>query len=187
MLQFDFDLNDDVFKANPGYWPLIVALENNKIELEDLLFELNTQINELENLEINYLNQYTDIIPMESLKDLLLLINEKYIDIPYIETIISDYDKCLVYFTSLYQFMFVNFIKDVMPLIKTNKIEEIRTIILNHINNNLIQLNNLYKINPNLKPEMIKNSILLDIFDNDLENFYESFISIILVKYSNNG
>jgi hypothetical protein len=186
MPQFDFDLNDDIYKSSPGYWPLIVTLQNNNIELEDLLCELNIQINELENLGVNYLNQYNNIIPMETLKELLLLINEKYIDIPYIEIIISDYDKCLVYFTSLYEFLFVDFIKDVLPLITTNKFEEIRTIILNHINTKLTQLNILYKINLNLKPEMIKNSILLDIFNNDLEIFYESFISIILVKYLNN-
>jgi len=186
MPEFDFDLNDDIYKANPGYWPNIITLQNNNIQLEDLIFELNSQIKQLENLGINYLNQYDNILPIETLKDFLLLINEKYIDIPLIEIITNDYDKSLVYFTSLYEFLFVDFISSVAALIKTNNPQEIRTIILTHINNNLKQLNNLYKINPNLKPEMIKNSILLDIFNSDLDKLYEVFINPILVTYLNN-
>jgi hypothetical protein len=185
MEQFDLDLNDDPYLAAPGLWPNIITLENNQIQIEDLIFELDTQIVKLENLGIDYLSQYTAILSIEQLKNYLYIINENYIDIPFIEAITDDYTKSITYFTSLYQFLFVDFIKDIINRFDLNKSEEIRNILVSHINNNLTQLNNLYKINTSLRPELIKNSILLDIFSGDLERFIESFVNVVLAKYLN--
>lgn len=186
MKQFDFDLNDDIYKANPGYWPNIITLQNDNIEQEDLIFEINTQIVQLENLGINYLEQYdNNLISIDLFNKFLDFINDNYINIPFLETIRVDYNKSLVYFRSLYEFLVIDFIIDVLPLINSNRAQIVREIIINHINNKLTQLNNLYIINNNLRPEMIKYSILLDLFNNNIEQFYESYITIVKVKYLN--
>lgn len=196
MLTVDFDQVDDVYKASPGWWGIISNQEDIKCQKEDLLFEIQEQYLKLNNLGIDFLGQYEEeMIEYKVLSDMLKTINEKYI--PFLDNVRLDYDKLLITAKSIYEILFVDFIKDTIPqicsikklnspsqLIQANS-EEIRSFLLEHYNNTLNQLNILYKINPNLAGGMVKNSFAIDLFAGNLESFCEEFMFPVIIKYIN--
>lgn len=196
MQSIDFDQIDDVFKASPAWWNIINSEENNDIERQDLMFEINSQCLNLNNLGIDFLGQYDqDLITYKFLMDFLGYVNDNYIN--FLDYIKIDYTKLLITTKSIYEILFVDFIKDTIPqicivkkiknpiqLIQADN-EEFKQLLIEHYNNTLKQLNSLYKMNPDLTGPMVKNSFALDLFNNDLENFYEEFVCPVIVKYQN--
>jgi hypothetical protein len=194
MQQIDFDQVDDVYKASPGWWGIIVSQENINCEQKDLLFEVQSQCLDLNNLGIDFLAQYdSETVSYDFLLDFLGTVNNKYIS--FLDYIRLDYDKLFIITKSIYEILFVDFIKETIPqicmvkklddplkLIQANN-EEFKTLLIEHYNNTLKQLNTLYKINNNLAGAMVKNSFALDLFDRDLEQFYEEFVCPVIINY----
>lgn len=196
MSSIDFDQVDNVYKASPGWWGIIANQEDIKCQKEDLLFEIQEQYLKLNNLGIDFLGQYEEeLIEYKTLSDMLKTIDEKYI--PFLDNIRLDYDKLLITAKSIYEILFVDFIKDTIPQICSVKkltnpsqllqanYEEIRSLLLEHYNNTLKQLNTLYKVNPNLAGGMVKNSFAVDLFAGNLEQFCEEFAYPVIIKYNN--
>jgi len=196
LISLDNDQIDDVYNASPGWWDIINKLEDIKIQNDDLEFEIMYQCCNLKNLGINYLNQYDTLeIPKTIMQNFLTYIDSHYIN--FLDFIQIDYDKIKVLTKSIYEILFVDFITQTIPQIcVANKIqnptqlvqeseEYIRKLLITHYNNVLQQLNSLYKINPSLSTEMVKNSFAIDLFSKNLDKFNEQFIIPVIINYSN--
>lgn len=196
MISLDADQVDDVYKASPGWWDIINTLEDIKIQTDNLEFEIMYQCCNLKNLGINYLNQYDAIdIPKNILQNFLSYVDNYYIE--FLEFLQIDYDKILILSKSIYEILFVDFVNQTLPQIcVVNKIqdpmqlvqeseEQIRKLLISHYNNVLQQLNSLYKINPSLSTEMVKNSFAIDLFNKNLDKFNEQFAIPVIINYSN--
>ena len=196
MISLDNDQIDDVYNASPGWWDIINKLEDIKIQNDDLEFEIMYQCCNLKNLGINYLNQYDTLeIPKTIMQNFLTYIDSHYIN--FLDFIQIDYDKIKVLTKSIYEILFVDFITQTLPQIcVVNKIQDpvqlvqeseeyIRKLLITHYNNVLQQLNSLYKINPSLSTEMVKNSFAIDLFSKNLDKFNEQFIIPVIINYSN--
>lgn len=190
------DQVDDVYKASPGWWDIINTLEDIKIQTDDLEFEIMYQCCNLKNLGINYLNQYDAIdIPKNILQNFLTYVDNYYID--FLDFLQIDYDKILILSKSIYEILFVDFVNQTIPQIcVVNKIQDpmqlvqeseeyMRKLLISHYNNVLHQLNSLYKINPSLSTEMVKNSFAIDLFSKNLDKFNEQFMIPVIINYSN--
>jgi len=196
LISLDNDQIDDVYNASPGWWDIINKLEDIKIQNDDLEFEIMYQCCNLKNLGINYLNQYDTLeIPKTIMQNFLTYIDSHYIN--FLDFIQIDYDKIKVLTKSIYEILFVDFITQTLPQIcVVNKIQDpvqlvqeseeyIRKLLITHYNNVLQQLNSLYKINPSLSTEMVKNSFAIDLFSKNLDKFNEQFIIPVIINYSN--
>jgi hypothetical protein len=197
MLEFDFDQIENVYKAPPAWWSIILDQQNINIEQQVFDENIKDQYLRFEMLPNNFFNEIDiDIIPKKSLLNFIIYIDQNILGIPYLEKVIQDVDKLLLYSRSVYEFLFVDFLKSLIPiqfqldktlnrevLVKWNP-EKWRNVINDYLNNNLKQLNNVYNINNSLNQEMIKFSILIDLFSNNLDKFYEAFISKLIIKYN---
>lgn len=194
MNNIDDNLIEDIFASPPKTWPAIISNEILDKEHEDLLFELKEQYIGLNNLGIDYLSQYMIEIRSKTISDMLSFINDKYIAI--IDFSSLDYNKLYELFKNLYKILFVdmvlktipsicivNKIKDPSKLIQANSLE-VKQLLINHYTTTLKQLNILYPINNSLNEEILKNSFAIDLFNNDLDNFTETFLFTIIQKYN---
>jgi hypothetical protein len=193
MLELDFDQVDDPYKASPAWWNIINTKENEKIEQDDIAFELELQYKDLENLGINYWSQYENIDQL-TITTFLTYIHDHYLPLSDLEIILARNDASNIIGKAIYELLFVDMVNDTIPTIcSVNKIKPCTDLILNknikgllltHYQNILTQLNNLYPINKDLSPPMIKHSIAIDIFNADVETFIEKFLTPVITKYS---
>ncbi len=157
------------------------------ILIEDQLFNLN-------NLGINYLNQYKlnliDTSKTNLVDTILFYTHNNYINIIGIESLMQDQITKFVIANYIYDLYSYQLIKKILPtLININTFKSSLDIItklnLNTLKSNMLKV--LYKLCDTIgrlnHTLMIQYTYYIDLFDNNLELFFENFLTPIIIKY----
>ena len=170
--------------------------QNEYAELfENEIFPLiEDQIYKLNNLGINYLDQYNiqlvNANNYELIDDLILYTHNNYINIIQIESIMQDGLTKFVLANYIYDLYSVQLIRKILPLlISFSKFNSSSDLVCkfnpNTLKSNILKV--LYKLCDIIgklnKDMMIQYTYYIDLFDNDLEDFFENFLIPVIIKY----
>lgn len=165
-----------------------------QIELNE---RLEKQYIELKGLGIDYLEDEENI-DSTIYQNIILYFNDNYIPIPQYEALLQNDKECKLFGNMIYQFLAVDLIKVLIPKTigvanKTSCLDllsfdaEIWRYYLIQV---LVNIINSYKQvrqtsdNVELKFEQFKYSFYIDLLDNDITKFVESFLIPVLNSYS---
>lgn len=140
---------------------------------------------------IDIKSQYsTNIITSQMLQEFLLYFDDNIIHIPLLDTIVNNQDLLDIYSDVIYNHFYVNFQQEIVDqLVIKYKLKyklqiisefdpiEIRNNILSIITDKINMLIKFLADNEKLKPELLKYNFLLDLYNNDLEDFIEKFLT----------
>lgn len=164
---------DDFDKASPKNYSALVQKQINEWgEIQELENNLKNQYIELNNLGYNYLNGVNEIYE-ETCINFIDYIHNNYIGINYIDQIKIDSRKLQYYTRSIYEILFVEFIH----ILQNINIDDLRFDVCKIYSNKLNSLNKLKSIDSSidLKNQILKYTIAIDLFDNDVDKFIDNF------------
>jgi hypothetical protein len=167
-------------KAPPRIFNYAQDQVDQWVEIQELELLLKTQYINFENIGINYLKD-VDIIYDEICLDFLDYIDSNYINIRYLENIKSDGFKLQSYTRNIYEILFVDIIDILNKIDIVYDQNTLKFNICQYFSNYLDAMNKIKSISKDLdlKNQILKNSIGLDLFDNDLELFITNFLAPI--------
>jgi hypothetical protein len=168
--------------------------ENEELFIYEIIPLIEDQIYNLNNLGINYLSQYKlrliDTSKQDLVNNILIYTHENYINIMQIESIMQDQFIKFVFANYIYDLYSTQLITKILPLLISINEFKSSLEIISKLNSNTIKnkiLNVLYKLCDIIgklnKDVMIQYTYYIDLFDNNLENFFENFLIPIIIKY----
>jgi len=170
--------------------------EFNRSVEQYLRDQIEIQYIELNDLGVDFIGK--TIIDDNIYLDFISYINDNYISIINVQNIYDNPIQLQIVGKSIYEILCVDMVNEIIPkLLKNNNIQDSNEIILlsepfikdglfNISKSKLLLLKGIYKINNSnqIRMEIIKNALFVDMIDNDIEPFLENFIFPISEKYN---
>jgi hypothetical protein len=157
------------------------------------------QILNLNNLDFNIINELDSDISTNTLMDILYWVNENYISIPNLESILQSPDVIRQIGTYVYSLFTTELLTIILPsiliqlgindpsLLNTANNEAIKTTLQQIILNKILVLSELYNKTDNnefIYDEMLKWTFFNDLFDTNIDSFIEDTFKLIVNSYS---
>jgi hypothetical protein len=189
-----FDFYETPEAESIPYWNLIKLKEEQTEENQEFIDKLLEQI-QMNNLDEHIFQNYQPK-DFEILKQFLIIIHNDIIPITNIESILINPDRTVFFSYIIYEILFHDFYEIYLDKLKQKfKIKSdtyfYKTtsddfkIQLFQVFNDIVAILNLQKeLTPELQKEKMKISTAIDLFDNNLEEFYENFVLKLTSNYN---
>ena len=176
----------DVTEAGASWQPHIIKQINRFLVKEELDLDIQNQYVDLNNLGINYLEEFNEL-PEQSLIEMLDHINDHYFPILYMEAIQLHPQRLQTLGRYIYEILFVDMIKTTLPALENISTDPqvLKKDLVEYFSNKLKAFETIQRVagQVNMTAETLKWTTALDIFDTDLTDFIDTFIIPVLDQY----
>lgn len=174
---------------SPNLTSTIIQQENIKQLKSDLKSELEEQYLNYNNLGFNVFNNYHsyNLDISDIISDLLEHIDEHLFKITFLENIRTSNQRLINAGLLIYDFIFVELITSFIPQINLIKnisdmdYIDFRDILISLVVNKIDIFEELYEVTKSIEisKNISKYSTILELINNDLENFFEKYVLIV--------
>ena len=177
------DYYNGSYSQEPRYTATINYQSNLK-QLKDILYNecLLSQFN-LENLGIDYLKDYDMTVTLDLYDNVITFINNSYIHIN--DSILEDDNKRFLFGKSLYEIFFIDIpTEDIREFVNhiDKDLKDLRNIIVNYYitkTKRYESLRSINVVNKEIDYNIFKNSIASSLFDTDLTDFKNKYLTVL--------